>query len=99
MKRLNRIQYFFKLQTQNFSNNPWEISMLKNWKSLSFLLVVLVCFSFQGHSLELKSFEWGPPKSEKNSLRYLKERWAFSLLQECLRSKVEKRVCRSRDSI
>ncbi len=64
--------------------------MLKKWMSLFFLPFVLVCFSFPGYSSESKSFEWGAPKSKWSSLRRLKERWAFSLLQECLRSKVEK---------
>ncbi len=55
----------------------------------SFLPLVLICSSFEGQSVDSNSFEWGTSKSELNSLKKLKERWAFSLLQECIRSKVE----------
>ncbi len=55
-----------------------------------FLLLPMLGFCFRGHSVEWNSFEWGKSKSEWSSSKQLRDRWVASLLQECMRSKLEK---------
>src|SRR3989339_273390 len=51
---------------------------------------LFMSFCFQSYSLDRNVFEWGLSKPEMTSYEKLKERWVYSLLQECVRSKIEK---------
>ncbi len=59
-------------------------------KLMCWFLLPMVWVSLHGHSLEWSSFEWGKSKSEWSSSKDLRDRWVNSLLQECMRSKLEK---------
>lgn len=59
-------------------------------KKLLCCLGLAACFSIQGYSLEESYVEWNVSKPEITSYAQLKDRWTASLLQECIRSSVEK---------
>ncbi len=57
---------------------------------MSFLLLPMLWISSQGSALEWNHFQWGKSKSECSSSNQLRDRWTSFLLEECVRSKLEK---------